>query len=254
MAITIKTPAEIEMMAEAGKRLAHVLEVLVSAVRVGMRTEELDLLARKLIQEAEAIPVFLGYHAPGSDERYPAALCVSINETVVHGIPSGYEIRERDVVKIDAGLTWKDWNVDSARTVIAGKGTEEAKRLLKTTHAALMGGIRQARPGNTLGDIGAAIQKRVEEDGFSIVEKLCGHGIGKELHEEPSVLNTGVPGRGLKLLPGMVLAIEPMVAAGRGKVKQFPDDSFAAADGSITAHFEHTVAITESGPRILTSK
>ncbi len=239
-------------MAEGGKILGNMLRELGKNVHIGMHTEELEYQARECLEKAGATSAFLGYRVPGSDIKYPAVLCISINETVVHGIPSTYSIQEGDVVKIDAGLKWGGWYVDAARTVIAGEGTEEAKRLLKVTEEALHEGIRAARSGNTLGDVGAAIAKRVHHAGFSVVEKLCGHGIGRALHEDPSVLNVGVPGKGEELIEGMVLAIEPMVAIGSGRVRQLPDGSVTVADGSLSAHFEHTVAITKKGPKVLT--
>ena len=248
----IKTSAEVAHMAEAGRRLAEVLSALAKSVSAGMRTEALDWQARAFIKEVGATPAFLGYPAPGSDRKFPAALCVSVNDQVVHGIPSGYIVREGDVVKLDLGLVFGGWYVDSARTVIVGKGIPVAEKLVRVTEEALQAGVRAARPGGTLGDIGAAIEEEVRRAGFSVVQKLCGHGIGRELHEEPSVLNTGKPGRGEELQPGMVLAIEPMVAAGSGAVRQLPDDTFITADGSLAAHFEDTEAITEAGPRILT--
>jgi methionyl aminopeptidase len=252
MAGAIKTSQEIEVMAEVGKRLAIILAELCGTVRPGLPTRELDARAREFIKKSGGTPAFLGHPVPGSTARFPAALCVSINEVVVHGLPSEYTVREGDVVKLDLGVVWKGWYADAARTVIAGEGTPRARRLLRVTEEALAAGIRAAKPGSMLGDVGAAIEACVRRAGFSVVEKLCGHGIGRELHEEPSVPNVGVPGKGVKLVPGMVLAIEPMVAAGSGVVVELPDGSFKVRDGSITAHCEHTVAITLKGPRVLT--
>ncbi|MBI2888373.1 MAG: type I methionyl aminopeptidase [Candidatus Liptonbacteria bacterium] len=248
----IKTSAEIKVLADAGKRIAHVLDALCDMVRVGVETRELDMQARNLIKQAGAVPAFLGYRVPGSGERYPAALCVSVNDTVVHGIPSEYAIRDGDVVKLDIGLKLDGWYVDTARTVLVGNVSTDARRLSVVTKEALAAGIAAARPRSTVGDIGAAIATRVKHSGFSVAEQLTGHGIGRELHEEPAVPNFGVPGQGQELFPGMVLAIEPMVAAGSGQVKEHPDGSFATKDGSLTAHFEHTIVITREGGHVLT--
>ncbi len=253
MSRLIKTSAEIATLADAGKILAQVLDALCDMVRVGIATHELDARARDLIKKAGALPAFLGYRAPGSGEKYPAAMCVSVNDTVVHGIPSEYAVRDRDVVKLDVGLKLKGWYVDAARTVLVGNVSTDVQRLSAVTKEALAAGIAAARPRNTIGDIGAAIATRVRHSGFSVADQLTGHGIGRELHEEPAVPNFGAPGRGQELFPGMVLAIEPMVAMGSGQVKERPDGSFATKDGSLTAHFEHTIVITKGEPRILTA-
>ncbi len=250
--ITIKTEAEIEIMAEAGKRLARILEILKKEVRVGMETRELDARAFELIKEADCKPAFLGYAPHGAGKPFPATICVSVNDCVVHGVPGSYVIDDGDLVGIDAGLIYKKFYADAATTVIAGEGSKEAKKLVHATEEALHAGIRAAKAGNTLGDIGHAVSEVIHENGFSIVRALTGHGIGRELHEDPYVFNFGRKGEGEKLVPGMVIAIEPMVAAGNANVKQLKDDSFVTADGSLSAHFEHTVAITEKGPIILT--
>ncbi|MCR4328289.1 MAG: type I methionyl aminopeptidase [Patescibacteria group bacterium] len=249
----IKTASQIKLLAEAGKRLAYVRDVLCDEVKAGVETRMLDMRARELIKKADAQPAFLGYRVPGSTKGYPAAVCISINEVVVHGLPSEYVVRDGDVVKIDIGLKFKGWYADTARTVLVGNVTTEARRLSTVTEEALAAGISVAKVKNTIGDIGAAISARVKHGGFSIADKLTGHGIGKALHEEPAVLNIGAPGRGQELLPGMVLAIEPMVATGSGCVEERADGSFATKDGSLTAHFEHTIVITQEGPKILTA-
>ncbi|MBI2623016.1 MAG: type I methionyl aminopeptidase [Candidatus Liptonbacteria bacterium] len=248
----VKTPKEVEALADAGKRLASVLAALCEMVQPGLATCELDVRARALIKEAGGVPAFLGYAAPGSAKRYPAALCVSVNDVIVHGLPSSYVVREGDVVKLDVGLKLGGWYADAARTVLVGNVSLEARRLSVVTEEALAAGIAAAKPRNTVGDIGAAIATRVRHAGFSIADQLTGHGIGRELHEAPAVLNVGAPGRGQELMPGMVLAIEPMVAAGSGQVEEREDGSFATKDGSLTAHFEHTVAIAHDGPKVLT--
>lgn len=239
-------------MAEGGRRLAAVLQELTEAVKPGIKTIFLEGLSRKLIKERDAKPAFLGYRSAGSREPYPYALCVSINDVVVHGQPSDRLIQDGDLVKLDLGLKYQGLYVDSAITVLAGNVSREAKKLTVVTKEALQKGVEQVRPGKTVGDIGHAIQKHIEKNGFSVIRSLVGHGIGRELHESPQVLNFGKSGDGEELRVGMVLAIEPMVAAGGGATRQLRDESFVTADGSLAAHFEHTVAITERGPRILT--
>jgi methionyl aminopeptidase len=250
--VFLKTAAEIEVMAEAGRRLAKILEKLKNEARSGAPTLFLEQLARELIKEAAAEPAFLGYRPAASSEPFPAALCVSVNDTVVHGRPSDYILKEGDVVKLDLGLKYKDFYADSAITVGVGNISEEAKKLIRITKEALEAAINKARAGNSMGDIGYAIQRLVSQNGFRVAGSLTGHAIGRELHEDPAVPNTGQPGEGEKLEVGMVLAIEPMVVMGSGKTRQLKDGSFVAIDGGLTAHFEHTVAITEKGPRILT--
>ena len=250
--VILKSPEEIEIMSEGGKILARVLAALRREVRPGVETIALDGLARKLIKEAGAEPAFLNYRPAGSRTAYPFTLCASLNECVVHGRPSKYKLREGDVLKLDLGLKYKGYYLDSAITVGIGETSQEAKRLIKVTEDALAVGIKQAKPGKAVGDIGAAIEKFVKKNGFSVVRSLTGHGIGRELHEDPQVLNFGESGTGEELKAGMVLAIEPMVAAGSGATKTLADDSFVTADGSLTAHAEHTVAMTEQGPRVLT--
>ncbi len=249
---SLKSRSEIEIMAEGGKRLARVLHALRRVVHPGITTKVLDEVAFDLIKASDTEPAFLNYHPAGSRQAYPFTLCASINEGVVHGIPSDYVVKDGDVVKLDLGLKYKGFYLDSAVTVGVGKITHEAKKLIEVTEEALNLAIEEARPGNTLGDIGHAVEAFVKKNKFSVVRSLTGHGIGRNLHEDPAVLNFGRPGEGEKLKSGMVLAIEPMVAAGAGATRQRKDDSFVTADGSLAAHFEHTVAITEKGPRILT--
>ncbi len=248
----LKTEKEIGIMAEGGARLARVLRALENAVRPGVATKSLDALAEKLIRSEDAAPAFLRYRPAGSKKVYPFTLCTSINDTVVHGIPSGYMIREGDLVKLDLGLKYRGFYLDSAITVGVGDISREAKKLIQVTEESLGRAIREARPGKTLGDVGYAVESFVKKNKFSVVRSLTGHGIGQSLHEDPYVMNFGRPREGDELRIGMVLAIEPMVAVGTGDIKQLEDDSFVTKDGSLAAHFEHTVAITKDGPKILT--
>lgn len=248
----IKTKKEIETMAEAGRRLAYILDILKNSVHAGMETREIDDIAFKMIKEAGCKPAFLGYKPGGAKKGYPATSCVSVNADVVHGIPSDYVIKDGDIVKIDLGLIYDKFYSDAALTVGIGAIGIKNRKLIEVTKKAMELGIAEAKQGNTLGDIGYAIERHVKSNGFSIVDLLTGHGIGRALHEEPSVYNFGKKGGGKKLVPGMVLAIEPMVAAGSGEVAQNEDDSFTVADGSMTAHFENTIAIMEEGPVVLT--
>ena len=252
--ITIKTREEIEIMAEAGRRLARILKTLKSEANVGVRGKELDTMARELIVRGGDQPAFLGYQPGRMEKAFPATICFSVNDVVVHGIPGDEIIKDGDVVKLDIGLIHKGFYTDTALTVGVGNITEKARRLIAATEESLRRGIAAAKVGNTVGDIGAAVEGYIESQGFSIVTSLSGHGIGRELHEDPHVFNFGRPGKGEELREGMVIAIEPMVGAGKAKTIQQKDDSFAMADGSLSAHFEHTVAITKNGPRVLTAR
>lgn len=253
---TLKSDAEIKIMAEGGRILAGILEVLKKETRAGITTNHLDELSLKLIKESGAKPAFLNYRAQGSLRPYPKTLCTSLNDVVVHGVPSDRLIQEGDLVKIDLGLIYQNFYLDSARTVYVGKPPKEIQKLIAVTEEALVLGIKSARVGKTLGDIGYAISTCATKNGFSIVGSLTGHGIGRHLHEDPTVFNFGRPGEGEELKEGMVLAIEPMISAGSTKkgsqVKEMPDGGFATADGSLSAHFENTVAITKKGPQVLT--
>jgi methionyl aminopeptidase len=245
--IVIKTPEQIESMAAAGSIQARCLRMLRSKARPGVTTAELDQAAERFIESQGAEPSFLGYRG------FPGSICTSPNSMVVHGIPGDYELRRGDLLSIDVGVTKDGWVADAAITVPVGEVTPEARQLLATTHAALDAGTAQAQVGNHLSDISHAIQSRVEADGLSIIRSLVGHGVGRDMHEDPQVPNHGEPGRGPELEAGMVLAIEPMVNAGGPQVR-LGDDGWAvySADGSLAAHFEYTVAITAGGPRILT--
>lgn len=250
--IFIKSKEEIEKIRKAGKILAQVAKVVLARAEEGISLKTLDNIAKELIEKAGAKPAFLGYRPYGAKTPYPCSICTSVNETIVHGVPGDYKLKSGDILKLDFGVVLDGWYADAAWTIGIGEISPEASQLIKVAEKALFAGIKQARPGKTLGDIGWAISTNVKNYSFSVVDGLTGHGIGQELHEDPSVFNEGRKGSGLALEPGMVLAIEPMISAGGRKIVQRKDDSFATADGSLSAHFEHTVAITEKGPDILT--
>ncbi len=252
MATYLKTSEEIAIMAEGGRRLGEVLRALRATVHPGMTTKKLDQTAYQMIHKMGAKPAFLHYRPAGADRAYPYTLCTSVNSVVVHGQPSGYILLEGDILKLDLGLFYKGFATDAAITVPVGAVSREAKKLMVATEEALTAGIKEARIGKTLGDIGYVIEKIAKKNGFSVAEGLTGHGIGRAVHEDPTVFNAGRPGAGDALREGMVLAIEPMFAAKKGAIKQLRDESWATADGSLAAHFEHTIAVTKNGPRILT--
>ena len=243
-----KTSQEIKTLAEGGAILARILAHLVIAAKPGITTCLLDTLARELISDADVKSAFLGYRG------YPAALCTSINEEVVHGVPSDRKLKDGDVLKLDLGIIYKKLYTDHARTIIVGKATSvKNKKLIATADEALAIGIQVAQAGNTTGDIGHAIHQYVKSNGFDVVRELVGHGVGHGVHEAPEVPNYGKPGEGDVLKPGMVIAIEPMVVAGNWKIANSHDGfAFITKDGKIATHAEHTVAITKSGPIILT--
>jgi methionyl aminopeptidase len=248
--ISLKTPRQIEELARAGAILGGLFRELSGRVRAGVSTGDLDSFAEEFIRSHEgAVPAFKGLYG------FPGSLCTSINEEVVHGIPSpGRRLEPGDIVSLDAGVKLGGWFADAARTFAVGDVDTATARLLDVTSRALTAGIQQARPGNRLGDVGHAIQTVAEGAGFGVVRDLVGHGIGREPHEEPQVPNFGTPGRGLRLQAGLVLAIEPMVNAGTPAIRTLADRwTVVSADGSRSAHFEQTVAITESGPRVLTA-
>ncbi len=248
----IKQPEEIKRIRQSARILADTLRRLAKMAEPGINLMDLERFARKAIKEHGGTPVFLGYRPSGAREAYPFALCTSLNEVIVHGRPRPYELKEGDILKLDLGVNWKRGISDAAVTVPIGKMSDEDMKLIELTKKALAKGIEQAKPGNHTGDIGHAIETTVTKGGGKIVEGLSGHGVGHALHEEPSVFNFGTPGEGVLLRPGMVLAIEPMVSMSTSKVDQLGDDSYATADGSSSAHFEHTVLITEKGNEILT--
>jgi methionyl aminopeptidase len=246
-----KSAAELEQMARAGEVVADTLTLLGQHVRPGTTTGELDRIADEFIRSRGGVPTFKGYRGP---YPYPASICTSPNDVVVHGIPDGYELREGDVLSVDVGVTLDGFVADSAYTFPVGEIDAEAERLLEVCNAALHAGIEQAQAGGRLSDISHAVQRVTEEAGFSVVKSLVGHGVGRSMHEDPQIPNYGEPGRGPTLAPGMTLAIEPMINAGGQDVVVRPDQwTIATADGSLSAHFEHTVAVTEEGPRILTA-
>jgi methionyl aminopeptidase len=247
-----RTPQEIKIMAEGGRRLAGILQRLKSEVRPGVTTISLDRIARKMIVDGGDAPAFLNYRPEGARHAYPYTLCASVNNVVVHGQPSSYALRESDIIKLDLGLKHEGFYLDAAITVPVGRISAEAKKLIAVTEESLYAGIKEAKAGRTLGDVGYAIERVVGKKKFSIADGLTGHGIGRTLHEEPTVFNYGDRGTGMKLSRGMVIAIEPMVAVGGGAIVQLKDEGYGTADRSLAAHFEHTVAITEDGPMILT--
>ena len=242
-----KTPEQVDQMAVAGDILVRPLDVLKSKARPGVTTLELDEAAEKFIRSQGAVPSFKGYRG------FPGSICASPNSMVVHGIPDDYECKRGDVLSIDIGVTYEGWVADAAVTVPIGPISTEAKNLLEVTRNSLFVGIEQMVPGNHLGDVSHAIQSSVESNGLSVIRTLVGHGIGREMHEEPQVPNFGEAGRGPELEIGTVLAIEPMVNAG-GPLVRMGDDGWSvfSEDGSLAAHFEFTVAVTPDGPRILT--
>jgi methionyl aminopeptidase len=242
-----KTKAQLAAMHEAGKIVWEVHQALKAAIAPGVTTAELDALAESLIRKAGGIPTFKGYNG------YPASICASVNEEVVHGIPGQRTLREGDIIAIDLGVTYGGWVGDSAYTHAVGRISPEAEKLLHVTETALAKAIAQCYAGKRLGEIGHAVQTYVESEGFAVVRDFVGHGIGAQMHEEPQVPNYGSPHVGPILEPGMVLAIEPMVNAGTWKVRVLPDQwTVVTLDGKYSAHFEHTVAVTEDGPLILT--
>ncbi len=254
--IKLKTEEEIKTMKEGGKRHAEILRELAKLCTPGTSTLILEEEALRLIKESGDKPAFLGYTPAGAKRAFPAALCVSINDEIVHGIPNEAEriLNGGDIVSIDLGLIHKGLITDSAITVGVGAIDDEARKLIEATRRALEAGIREALPNNTVGDIGEAISEIVDETKFSLAEDLAGHGVGYAVHEDPFVPNFGVSGDGEKLIPGMVIAIEPMLNTGSGKIKLSKDGyTIKTKDGSRSAHFEHTVAITEEGHIVLTA-
>ncbi|MBI4297202.1 MAG: type I methionyl aminopeptidase [Chloroflexi bacterium] len=247
-AIVIKSESELACMRQAGSLLAEVLQLLVQEVRPGLTTAHMDALADRELKRRGAIPSFKGYRG------FPASLCVSINDEVVHGIPGDRVMAEGDIVALDVGAIYQGYQADAAVTVPVGKVSPQAQRLIEATRGALEAGIATARAGGRLGDISAAIQGHAESRGFSVVREYVGHGIGKEMHEEPAVPNFGLPGRGPLLKAGMALALEPMVNAGGWRTRLAEDGwTVLTADGSLSAHFEHTIAILDGGAQVMTA-
>jgi methionyl aminopeptidase len=242
-----KSPQEIERMAAAGVILVKTMNLLAGKIRPGVSTLDLDLAAEKFIRSQGAEPAFKGYRG------FPGSICASPNSMIVHGIPGSYQLERGDIISVDIGVIYDGWVADAARTFPVGPVSPVARKLLSVTEGSLFAAVPQCRPGNRLGDVSHAIQAHVEAEGFSIVRTLVGHGIGRSMHEEPQIPNYGAPGTGVALEEGMVLAVEPMVTAGRHAVRVGDDHwSIFSQDGSLAAHFEFTIAVTAGGPRVLT--
>lgn len=245
--MVLKSPRELDLMDEANRIVHRVLDGIAERVEPGVTTRQLDRFAEELIRSSGGVPAFLNYRG------YPATLCTSINDVIVHGIPDDTPLREGDIIGVDCGVVYKGYYGDAARTFSVGSVSREAERLIAATRHALDLAVEAVRPNERLSDIGHAVQTYVESQGFSVVREFVGHGIGTSLHEDPQVPNFGEPGRGPRLRPGLVLAIEPMVNLGVADVLTLSDGwTVATADGKPSAHFEHTIAVTESGPEVLT--
>ncbi len=247
MPIILKSDDEIAIMRHAGRVVAQTIDILIDELRPGLVVKDLDKTVRREFEKHNVEPTFLGYHG------YPATVCISINEEIVHGIPGKRVINDGDIVSIDLGCTYRGFVADSARTVIVGKQAPERADLVETARGALEAGIAQVRAGNRLGQVSATIQQYIEARGFGVVREYVGHGVGRDMHEDPQVPNFGPADRGPVLKKGMVLALEPMVTAGDWHTRQLEDNwTVVTMDGSMAAHFEHTVAVTENGPMVLT--
>ncbi len=243
----LKTKAEVAKMRRAGRVVAEMLDECEKAAVPGVTTAQLDQVARGVLERRKAASNFLNYHG------FPAVICTSPNSVIVHGIPGSYRLEEGDILSIDCGAIIEGWHGDAARTIPIGRVSPEAEKLIRTTEESLMAGIKQVRAGNRLFDIGGAVQDVAEGAGFSVVREYVGHGIGRAMHEEPQVPNYGEPGRGIKLKVGHVLAVEPMVNLGSARTTLFEDGwTVLTADGRISAHFEHSIAVTDDGPEVLT--
>ena len=247
MAATVKTPDQVAIMRRAGRVVAEMLDACQAAARPGVTTADLDKVAREVLARRGAKSNFLNYHG------YPAVICASPNNVIVHGIPGGYRLKDGDIISIDCGAIVDGWHGDAARTIAVGDISEEAQKIIRVTEDALWAGIQHVRNGARLLDIGHAVQTVAEGAGFSVVREYVGHGIGRAMHEEPQVPNYGQPGHGMKLKVGHVLAVEPMVNHGTEET-QLDDDGWTVrtADGMLSAHFEHSIAVTQDGPEVLT--
>jgi methionyl aminopeptidase len=251
--VTIKRPEEIARMRHAGQILVDVLEAFEHALRPGVTTGELDAMAEAIMRKAGAIPSFKGY---GSNPPFPGSICASLNDEVVHGIPSSKRrVADGDLVSLDVGCIWEGWHADCARTFFVGTPPSEVAELIDATRRGMQAGIAAALPGNRLGDVGAAIEAVAKDHGYGIVRPFVGHGIGQSMHEDPQVPNYGRPGTGLRIEAGMCFAIEPMFNLGGDDVRVLADNwTVVTADGSLSAHFENTIAVGESGPQVLTAR
>ena len=250
--IAIRSRREIEQLRDVGRKAAEILLLLRERAQPGVTTGELDELAARALKKGGLNSPFLGY-APGGVAPYPAVVCASVNEEIVHGIPGTRELREGDIISLDFGVEFEGWHGDTAVTIPIGKTSKEASTLVETTRECLNLGIEQMIPGNRLSDIGHAVEVRAEKEGYGVVRQFVGHGIGRQMHEPPQIPNYGRPGRGPRLRSGMVFAIEPMVNLGTERVRVLEDEWTAVtADGQLSAHFEHTVLITDNGPEVLT--
>lgn len=248
----LKSASDIDTLKESGKIAHIILAELKEMAKEGVDIRLLDAHARKRAKEYGAYPTFLGYQPEGAEHPYPAAICASLNDVVVHGVPREYYLKDGDILKIDMGITYRGLIADTATTVVIGKVSSKIKKLLSATKKALDEGIRIAKVGKHLGDIGYAIERQATKHGFKVLRSLTGHGVGYELHEDPMIFNFGKKGIGPELKEGMVLALEPMFSLSSEDVVQNEDESYSSADGSPTAHFEHTIAITKKGPLIIT--
>lgn len=248
----IKSEEQIEKIKKSGRILASVLKKLASRVEPGIKPVDLDYLARELIEKEGGTPAFLGYKPEGALHPFPFALCSSIDDVIVHGRPSDAPLEEGQIITLDLGVNWRGGISDAAITVPVGRISKDTAYLIELTRRSLNKAIEQVKPGKTVGDIGCAVEKTVKLGGLNVVDSLTGHGVGERVHEDPVIYNFGEPNTGIEISAGMVIAIEPMVAMGDGRIKQMRDDSFVTADGSLSAHFEHTVLVTESGSEILT--
>ena len=247
MSATTKTPEQIAKMRQAGRVVAEMLEACAAAARPGVTTGDLDRVAREVLARRGAKSNFLNYHG------YPAVICTSPNDVIVHGIPGSYRLEDGDIISIDCGAIIDGWHGDAARTIPVGEISEGARKLIRVTEESLWAGIEHVRPGSRLSDIGHAVQTVAEGAGFSVVREYVGHGIGRAMHEEPQVPNYGAPGKGMKLKVGHVLAVEPMVNLGSPETRLNDDGwTVVTADGRLSAHFEHSIAVTDDGPEVLT--
>lgn len=252
MNIRLKTQDDINKLAESGKILAFVLKELKRIAKKGVSLSELNNRAKEILDSYGAKAAFFGYKPGIEEEGFPGYICASVNEQAVHGVPNDYRLKDGDVLKIDFGVNYKNMITDAALTVSIGEISPKVDKLIKTTKLALEEAISVCKPGNHLGDIGWIIEKTVEENNFHVIKALGGHGVGFDLHEDPTILNYGEEGTGVELVEGMVVAIEPIISIGSGDIQQREDSSFATVDNSITAHFEKTLAITKNGCKVLT--